>query len=86
MTLGHHLVYVVVVAVLDTGADAPTPRGPLPIADPALAEGGNTRGGPVGGIACVESISEIEVLNLDRVPASGYRCEYILVLTDGSKG
>src|SRR5215210_414792 len=32
-TLGHKLVYVVVVTVLDAGADAPGPRGPLPPLD-----------------------------------------------------
>ena len=50
------------------------------VADPALAEGGHARGEPVGGIAGVESIREIEVLNLDRVAGSGYPREYVLVL------
>jgi hypothetical protein len=42
--LGHKLVDVVVVAVLDAGADASGPRGPQAVADPALAEGCNARG------------------------------------------
>jgi hypothetical protein len=37
-------------------------------------------------MASVESIREIEVLNLDGVAASGYRREYFLVLTDGGEG
>jgi hypothetical protein len=41
--LGHHLVYVVVVAVLDARADAPSLRGPQAVADPALPEGGHAR-------------------------------------------
>ena len=39
MMLGHKLVYVVVVAVLDARADAPAPRGPEAVADPAPGEG-----------------------------------------------
>jgi hypothetical protein len=42
--LGHHLVYVVVVAVLDARADASGLRGPAAVADPALAEGGHASG------------------------------------------
>jgi hypothetical protein len=81
------LVNVMVVAILDAGVDTAGPRGPEAIADPALAEGGHARRGrPVGGIAGIESIGEIRVLNLDRVAASGYRCEYVLVLTDGCEG
>jgi hypothetical protein len=49
--LRHHLVYVVVVTVLDAGADASGPRGPQAVADPALAEGGHACGGTVQGIA-----------------------------------
>src|SRR5215207_2570778 len=49
--LGHQLVYVVDLTVLDAGADAPGPRGPEAGADPALPEGGHPRGRPVGGIA-----------------------------------
>src|SRR5215216_5240657 len=41
------------------GADTATPRGPLPIADPALPEGCYARGGPVGGMASVEGVSEL---------------------------
>ena len=43
LTLGHHLVYVVVVAVLDARADPSGSRRPAAVADPALAEGGNAR-------------------------------------------
>src|SRR3954451_21052199 len=38
--LGHKLVYVVIVAILDARADAPGPRGPAAVAYPALPEGG----------------------------------------------
>ena len=51
MRLRHHLVYVVVVAVLDAGADASCLRGPQAVADPALAEGCHARGRPVRGIS-----------------------------------
>jgi DNA-binding Xre family transcriptional regulator len=62
--LRHKLVYVVVVAVLDARADASGPQSPHPIADPALAEGGNTRRGrAVRAISGVECVREIEVLN-----------------------
>src|SRR5829696_9745976 len=71
--LAHELVYVVVVAVLDARVDASGPRGPEAVADPALAEGGHARRGrPVRGISGVEGVSEVEVLNLDCVAASGY--------------
>jgi hypothetical protein len=49
--LSHKLVNVVVVAVLDAGADASGPHGPQAVADPALAEGCHARGGPVRRIA-----------------------------------
>ena len=48
--LGHHLVNVVVVAVVDTGIDAFGPSGPHAVADPAFAEGRNARGRAVGGL------------------------------------
>src|SRR5215211_4558304 len=76
-----------VVAVLDARADASGPRGPQAVADPALAEGGHARRSrPVRGIAGVQRVSEIEVLNLDRVAASGYPREYVIVLADRGKG
>ena len=54
--LSHHLVYVVVVAILDAGADASGPLGPQAVADPALAEGRYARRGrPVRGIVGVQS-------------------------------
>ena len=67
--LRHELVYVVDVAILHAWVDTATPRGPLPIADPALAEGCHPSGRPVQGIASVEDVSEVVVLNLDRVAA-----------------
>src|SRR5215211_5830750 len=84
--LGHEFIYVVVVAVLDAGADASAPRGPQAVADPALPEGRHASGRAGGGIACVEGVGEIEVLNLDGVAASGYPREKVLVLTDGGEG
>jgi hypothetical protein len=66
------LVNVVLVAILDAGVDTASPRGPQAVADPALAEGCHARCRPVGGIASVQSVREVEVLNLDRVAASGY--------------
>src|SRR5215207_6442150 len=84
--LRHKLVDVVVVAILDAGVDTATPGSPEAVADPALAEGGHARGRPVRGIAGVEGVSEVEVLNLDGVAASSYPCEYVLVLADGGKG
>src|SRR5215204_4706319 len=83
--LGHNLVYIVVVAILDAGADASGSRGPQTVADPALAEACNARGRPVRGISCVEGVSEIGVLNLYRVAASGYPREYVLVPAYGGK-
>jgi hypothetical protein len=65
MMLGHKLVYVVVVAVLDARADAPGPRGPLPIVDPALAEGGYLDA--IG----AKAVPEAEVLNVNSVRATG---------------
>ena len=84
--LGHNFIYVVVVTVLDAGADAPGPRGPEAVADPALAEGGHACGRPVRGIAGVESIGEIVVVHLDRVAAGGYPREKIPVSADGREG
>src|SRR5829696_537753 len=86
MMLGHHLVNVVVVTVLDARTDASGLRGPQAVADPTLAEGGHPRGPPIRGIAGVESVREIEVLNLDRVPAGGYPRKNVLVAADGGKG
>jgi len=80
--LCHKLVYVVVVAVLDAGMDASGPRGPQAVADPALAEGRNARERSVRGIAGVEGVGEIEVLNLDRVTACGYPRENIYETND----
>src|SRR5919112_4033059 len=57
--LRHKLVNVVVVAILDAGVDTASPRGPQAIADPALAKRCHTRGRPVGGMASVESVSEL---------------------------
>jgi hypothetical protein len=71
----------VVVAILDAWADAAGPGGPEAVADPALAEGCHARGRAVQGIADIESICEIGILNLDRVAASGYPREDVLVLT-----
>jgi hypothetical protein len=39
MALGHKVIYVMVVAVLDAGAGPPRPRGPHTVADAPLAEG-----------------------------------------------
>src|SRR5215207_3512267 len=87
--LAHKLVDVVVETVV-YAVDVVQPSAPAcpqPIADPALPEGCHARrGGPVGGIVSVEGVREVGVLNLDRVAASGYCREYVLVLTDGSKG
>src|SRR4051812_30214579 len=85
---GHELVYVVVVAVLDIGVDAGVdaagPRRPQVVANPALPEGGNARrGGPVRGIASVQSVREIGVLDLDRVAAGGYAREDVPGPADG---
>src|SRR5829696_8325013 len=86
MMLGHQLVYVVVVTVLDAGADAPGLRGPATVANPALTERCHPSRRPVRGISGVEGISEIEVLDLDRVACGGYPRENILVPTDGCEG
>src|SRR5215211_1120659 len=86
MILGHKLVHVVVVAVLDAGADAAGPRGPQAVADPALAEGRHPRGRPVRGIAGVQSVREVVVLNLDRVASGGYPREKIPVAARGGEG
>src|SRR5918994_6812641 len=76
-----------IVAILKAGVDTATPRGPLPIADPALPEGGNARRGrAVGGIAGVEGVREIWVLNLDGVAGGGYPREEIPVLAHGGEG
>jgi hypothetical protein len=80
------LVNGVVVAILDAGADTAGPRGPEAIADPALAEGCHERGRSDGGIAGVEGVSEVEVFRLERVDASGYPREYVLVFADGGEG
>ena len=73
-----------VVAVLDTGADSSRPRSPQTVTDPAFTEGSHAGGGrPVGGIACVEGVREIVVLNLDRVSCGGYPREKIPVPADG---
>src|SRR5215217_7879688 len=86
MMLGHHLVNVVVIAVLDARADPSGPRGPETVADPALAEGRHTRGRSVGGISGVQSVREIVVLDFDRVAAGGYPREKILVPTHQGEG
>src|SRR5215203_7554470 len=86
MRLRHKLINVVVVTVLDTGTDASRPRGPQAVADPALAEGCHARGRPVRGIARVEGVREIEVLNLDRVASGGYPRENAFVPADGGEG
>src|SRR5215204_4534269 len=86
MRLRHKFIYVVVVTVLDAGADASGPRGPQAVADPALAEGGHPRGRPVRGIARVQSVCEIEVLNLDRIACGGYPREDVFVPADGGEG
>ena len=62
--LGHELVYVVVVAVLDARADTSSLRGPQAVADPTLAEGCYPSGRPVGGIAGVERVRIIVVLDV----------------------
>ena len=40
-TLGHKLIYVVVVAILDAGANTIGPRDPEAVSDPTLTEGGH---------------------------------------------
>jgi hypothetical protein len=62
--LGHQFVNVVIVTILDAGAYAAGPRGPQPVSDPALAEGRNASGRLVRGLAGVESVGEIVVLDL----------------------
>src|SRR5215203_1944626 len=84
--LGHELVNVVVVSVLDARAEAAGPRGPQAVSDPAFAEGGHARGRPVRGIACVEGVREIEVLYLDRVASGGYPREDVCVPAYGGEG
>jgi hypothetical protein len=84
--LGHELVYVVVVAVLHARADAPGPRGPQAVADPALAEGRHPRGWPVRGIVGKEGVGEIVVLDLDCVARGGYPRKNIPVPTHGGEG
>jgi hypothetical protein len=84
--LGHKLVYVVVVAVLDAGADAPGPRRPQPVSDPALPEGRHLRCRAVRRISCVEGVGEIEVLDLDRVTACGYPREDVPVAAHWGEG
>src|SRR5215218_7588133 len=84
--LRHKLVYVVVVAVLDARADASGPRRPQAVADPALADGCHPRCRPVRGIACVEGVREVGVLNLDRVATGGYPREKIPVPANGGEG
>jgi hypothetical protein len=84
--LSHELVNVVVVTVLDAGADTTGPRGPQAVADPALAEGGHPGGRAVRRIAGVEGVGEIVVLDLDRVPSGGYPRENVPVAADGGEG
>src|SRR5215203_5540707 len=86
MMLGHKLVYVVVVTVLDARADASGPRGPAAEADPALAEGGHPSGRAIRGIARVEGVREIEVLDLDCVATGGYPREDVIMSTHGGEG
>src|SRR5215203_3357348 len=86
MRLRHKLINVVVVTVLDARADASGPRGPQAVADPALAEGRHPRGGTVRRITGVQSVREIVVLHLDRVPTGGYPRENIPVAADGGEG
>jgi len=69
--LRHKLVDVVVVAVVDTRADASGPRDPEAVSDPAPPEGCHARGRPVRGITGVESVREIGVLKLNRVACGG---------------
>jgi Phage integrase family len=76
----------VVVTVLDARADASGLRGPQTVADPALAEGGHPSGRPVCGIARVEGVYEIEILDLDRVACGGYRREEVTVSANGCEG
>ncbi len=75
-----------VVTVLDAGADTSGSRRPEAVADPALAEGCHPRGLPVGGIASVESVREIGVLDLDGVACGGYPREEVRVPTHGGEG
>jgi hypothetical protein len=49
--LGHELVHVVVVTILDARTDSAGPRCPAAVADPALPEGCHSRGRSVRGIS-----------------------------------
>jgi hypothetical protein len=84
--LGHQLVNIVIVAILDARTDTAGLRGPEAVSDPALAEGGHPRARFVRGIAGVEGVREIEVLDLDRVAGGGYPREHVPVLAHGREG
>src|SRR5215213_7498611 len=77
--LRHELVYVVVVAILHAWVDTATPRGPLPIADPALSEANHPA--TIG----IDAIAEVEVLYLYLLLASHYSSNDVFVLADGGK-
>jgi hypothetical protein len=66
VTLGHQLVYIVVIAIFQAGADASRPHGPLAVADAPLSECSDMHA------ISMERISEVQVLRGDRLFTSNY--------------